>query len=90
MMHVDSMVGQNLPRLTHALLVLTQIGALANAAGVGGGAIYIPLFHVFVGFGEQTRHAPPLCHTHAVNHWPQFESYLIHAARCLIPANHMS
>lgn len=31
---------------------LMQIGALANAAGVGGGAIYIPMFHVIVGFGE--------------------------------------
>lgn len=29
-----------------------QVGTLANAAGVGGGAIYVPLFNIFIGFGE--------------------------------------
>lgn len=29
-----------------------QVGALANAAGVGGGALYIPLFNVLIGFSE--------------------------------------
>ncbi|MEW5296758.1 MAG: hypothetical protein WDW36_000016 [Sanguina aurantia] len=38
--------GRSLGALIGSLLV----GALANAAGVGGGAIYIPLFHVIVGF----------------------------------------
>lgn len=30
----------------------SQVGAVANAAGVGGGAIYIPLFTALVGFGR--------------------------------------
>ncbi len=33
-----------------------QIGAVANASGVGGGAIYIPLFSTGLGFG---RFNPP-------------------------------
>jgi uncharacterized membrane protein YfcA len=32
--------------------VALQIGSLANSAGVGGGAIFVPLLQAVVGFGE--------------------------------------
>lgn len=31
-----------------------QVGSLASSAGVGGGAIYIPLLQALVGFGALT------------------------------------
>jgi len=27
-----------------------QVGALANAVGIGGGAFYVPLFNILLGF----------------------------------------
>ncbi|MEW5299379.1 MAG: hypothetical protein WDW36_002402 [Sanguina aurantia] len=38
--------GRNLAILFGSVL----IGTLANAAGVGGGAIYVPMFNIFIGF----------------------------------------
>lgn len=32
-----------------------QISGLSNAAGIGGGAFYVPLNHLVVGFGERAR-----------------------------------
>lgn len=37
--------------------VLTQVSALSNAAGVGGGAIFVPLFNVLLGFPIKTAAA---------------------------------
>ncbi|PNH11358.1 hypothetical protein TSOC_001769 [Tetrabaena socialis] len=39
------------PRTIIALIISVLVGAVANAAGVGGGAIYIPIFNALVGFG---------------------------------------
>ncbi len=50
--YVDAHSGNGMP-----FDLPSQIGAVANAAGVGGGAIYIPIFNALVGFGE-SKHAP--------------------------------
>lgn len=34
------------------MLFILQVGTFANAAGVGGGALYLPLFNIAVGMGK--------------------------------------
>ena len=42
----------------HALL--HQVAALANACGVGGGAFFVPMFNVLLGFSKLTTKAAQL------------------------------
>lgn len=33
-------------------VLVLQVGALANAVGIGGGAFFVPLFNILLGFSE--------------------------------------
>ena len=47
--NVDSPLEADAGTIVGLLLVLT-IGSLASVAGVGGGAIFVPLFQALIGF----------------------------------------
>ena len=50
-------VRQELDELNHSQVASLQVAALANACGVGGGAFFVPMFNVLLGFSKFTSHA---------------------------------
>ena len=40
------------PGVSHAQSVCLQVAALANACGVGGGAFFVPMFNILLGFSK--------------------------------------
>ncbi len=43
---------KSLPDTTEQYALLHQVAALANACGVGGGAFFVPMFNVLLGFSK--------------------------------------
>ena len=75
--HVQQHVVQQASRRACIL----QIGSVATAAGVGGGAFFVPLFNSLLNFSEQSAihcscqvHAPSMS---AVRPFEQFSRYVI-------------
>ena len=48
---------EQLDELNHSQVACLQVAALANACGVGGGAFFVPMFNVLLGFSKFTRPA---------------------------------
>ena len=42
--------------ICHLQAVCPQVAALANACGVGGGAFFVPMFNILLGFSKFASH----------------------------------